>query len=534
MTTATETKPSASVAVTSSPEPAGLYRVVTTGDHKTVGRLFVGFAFLGALAALVVGVLSQIERLDPTSVDVLGNATAVQQSFEFWRVGLIFLGIVPLFVGLGLAIVPLQVGSPAVAFPRAAVASFWGWLIGAGMFVAGFIGDGGLGGSPTGLRERGVALSLVGLGLIVCSLALASACIATTVLALRTTGMTVRRLPLFSWSMLVATAIWLLTLPVLLAGIIIAYVDFRHGRTGYGIPGAITTNLGWAWRQPQTLAYVIPAAGIIGEIVPVFARTRRRFHEASLAAIALFGIVSFGAYDQPWPQVEDRFLYIALGFVAVLPVLVLVGTIADTLRAGKPQGIPAAHVGLAHAALLGLLLAVVIGALRVLAPNQLELLGTSATDAQYNATLLAGLAAGLAGVLYWGVKVVGRDIPQALPQVAGLALLGGIMLTGIADLVSGFLDQPAGAGFGQVKDSVKVLNGVSLAGVVLALLGALAVVLTIAGKLRTSAGASRDPWGGHTLEWDSVSPPPLGNFAGALPVVRSEVPLLDRTTEEGA
>jgi heme/copper-type cytochrome/quinol oxidase subunit 1 len=534
MTTATQTKAPAAVVAASSPEPAGLYRVVTTGDHKTVGRLYIGFSLLGVLAALVVGVLSQIERLDPTSVDLLGNATAVQQAFEFWRAGLVFLGILPLFVGLGLAIVPMQVGSPSGAFPRAAAASFWGWLLGAGMFVAGFVSDGGLGGSPTGVRERGVALCLVGLGLMVLALILASVCLATTVLALRTTGLTLRRVPLFSWSILVASTTWLLTLPVLFAGIVVAYVDFRHGRTGFGIPGAIGTNLGWAWRQPQTLAYIIPATGVIGEIIPVFARTRRRHHEVSLGAITLFGIVSFGAFDQPWPQVEDRFVYIVLGFAAVLPVLVLAGTVADTLRAGKPKGLPAAHVGLAIAALLGLLLAVVVGALRVLAPNQLELLGSSATDAQYNAALLAGLAAGLAGVLYWGVKIVGRDIPAALPRLAGLALLGGILLAGVADLVSGFLDQPAGAGFGPVDDSVKVLNGVSMVGVALALLGGLAVVLSIVGKLRTSAGAPRDPWGGHTLEWDTASPPPQGNFAGPVPVVVSETPLLDRMTEEVA
>jgi cytochrome c oxidase subunit 1 len=142
--------------------------------------------------------------------------------------------------------------------------------------------------------------------------------------------------------------------------------------------------------------------------------------------------------------------------------------------------------------------------------------------------LLAAAAGGAAGVVYWSSKLTGRAFPEPLARTAALPLLAGIALAGITDVISGFLDQPEGLVNGTVKDSVEALNVVSLIGVALVALGAL---IFLAGFVKTLVGGPRyapnNPWKGHTLEWATVSPPPIGNFTEPLPPVRSERPLLD-------
>jgi heme/copper-type cytochrome/quinol oxidase subunit 1 len=497
-------------------EPTGLYGLVTSGDHKVIGRLYVGFAALFFLAVAVLGVLNGIERADTESIDLFDDLTMMFQSFWAYRLGLVFLVVLPLFIGLATAIVPMQVGSPALAFPRAGAAAFWSWLVGSGLLIGSFVADGGLGELADGATNQdAVALTLVALGLIIVALCLASVCIATTVLALRTPGMSLLRVPVFAWSMLVAASLWLLTLPVLLADLVLTYVDYRHGQLAPGLPAAVNQQFLWAFWQPQVYAFAIPVLGIIGEIVPVAAKVRQRQHA-----------VLFGAFARTL-DVQDNFLYPAFGLLVLLPLVMVLGGIADTLRQGRPSGKgPIGALLLATVGLLMLLAGAAGGALRVIDP--FDLLATSATDGVFNLVLLGSVAAGAAGAVYWSSKLTGRVFAEPVARTAALPLLAGIALVGIPDVISGFLDQRSGVFVGPVDDGVPVLNVVSLVGMVLVALGAL---MFLAGYARTLAGgpkyASNNPWQGHTLEWATVSPPPRGNFAGPLPIVRSERPLLD-------
>ena len=513
--------------IVTSAQPVGLYQVVTTGDHKVLGRLYIGCAFLFFLGVAALGLLNGLEKVDTKSLDVFSDATTYFQSFWAYRLGLVFLVVLPLFIGLATAIVPLQVGSPSIVFPRAAAAAFWAWLVGSGILVASFATDGGLGSLGDGGVDRdATALTLLAIGLLIVAVCLASVCISTTVIAARTSGMTLRRVPLFSWSMLVASTLWILTLPVLLGNVVLAYVDFRNGRIEFGLPAAINQQVAWAFWQPQVYAYAIPVLGIMSEIVPVAARVRQQLHEILLVGIGLFGVVAFGAAFQT-ADLQDNFLYPAIGFVAVLPLLMVLGGWADSLRRGRPtlKG-PVGALLLATVAVLMLLAGVVAGAFRVLDP--LDLLSTSATDAVFNLVLLGAAVAGAAGIVYWASKLTGRRYPEAIARLAVLPLLGGVALAGLPDLIGGFLDQPSGLVEGSVKDGVEALNAVSFVGFILVALGAL---VFIGGLARMFAAGPRratdNPWDGHTLEWATVSPPPLGNFSEPLPEVRSERPLLD-------
>lgn len=515
-------------------QPTGLYEVVTTGDHKMLGRLYIGFGSLFVLAVAVLGVVNGIERVDTESFDVFSNLAGAFQAFWAYRLGLVFLVVLPLFIGLATAIVPLQVGSPALAFPRAAAAAFWGWLVGSGMLIGSFIADGGLGEVVEGTTNHdAVALTMVSLGLIVVSLILASVCVATTVIACRTSGMSLRRVPLYSWSMLIATTVWIVTLPAVVASLVLAYVDYRHGQLAEGIPAAINQSFRWVFWQPQVYAFAIPALGIMSEIVPVAARVRQRNHDVAIFGLAFFGLFCFGAFAQS-ADIQDNFLYPAIGLAVLLPALIVVGGWGDSLRQGRPSAKgPVGALLLAAVGALMVLAGLLGGALRVIEP--FELLATSATDGVMNLVLLGAVASAFGGAVYWASKITGRAFPEPIARLAALPLLGGIALLGIADIVSGFLDQPAGLVVGPVDDGVEVFNVLALIGTCLVLLG---VLVFAAGLLRTVAGgpkfASNNPWQGHTLEWSTVSPPPLGNFGEPVPLVRSERPLLDPVAADAA
>jgi cytochrome c oxidase subunit 1 len=522
--------------VTTAAQPEGLYELVTTGDHTTLGRLYVLASVLFLLGAGVFGVLSGAEKLDTTSIDLFGGVTSAWQTFAAYRLGLVFCGVLPLFIGLATAVVPLQVGSPAIAFPRAAAAAFWVWLLGVGLLIGGFAADGGLGEAPGltgGTHKDGVSLTLLAIGVLVVALLLAAVCIATTVISLRAPGLSLRRVPVFSWSMLVASSVWFLTFPVLLGRLLLAYVDYTHAQTLYGAENALYNQFRWSFGQPMVYAYAIPALGIVSEIIPVAARLRQRFYDVVLGAIALFGLLSVGAFASA-PNVQDKFVFLAVGYAIALPTLMIFGAWADTLRLGKPAGSgPLGALALGLLGALVLLGGVVAGVLYVFVP--LDLRNTSAVDGQMALVLLASATVGFAGVVYWSSKLTGRAVPEGLARLAVLPLAGGALLVGVGDFVAGFYDQPAGFVTTAVRDGAKTMNVVGLVGYGVFALGAL---LAFGALLRTfvpsGSFAPADPWHGHTLEWASSSPPPVGNFRGPLPVVRSERPLLDVAENGGA
>jgi len=173
--TATEIAPAAPDTTDAPESEPAFYRLVTTGDHKTVGRLYIAFSLIFLLVTLVMGVLVGFERSDQTGVDILGGVDTYFQAWTLWKVGLIVLAVIPLFIGLAMAIVPLQVGSPAIAFPRAAALSLWGWLVGGLIFSISLAVDGGLGTLPTGgIDHDAAALTILGLMLALISILLES------------------------------------------------------------------------------------------------------------------------------------------------------------------------------------------------------------------------------------------------------------------------------------------------------------------------------------------------------------------------
>ena len=512
--------------------PSALEGAVTTTDPAVLPRYWMVSGGLGLLASVVAGLLVGLERLDLATMDVFGSADELFQFWSAFRVGLVFLGVLPLLIGLASRIVPLQVGASAPAFPRASALAFWLWLLGGGITVAGFLIDGGVGTPNGGSQTQAVALTLVGLLLAITGILLGTVCILTTIVTGRTAGMTLIRVPMFTWSMLVAGTIWMVTLPVLAANAVLAYVDLRgRAPVRFGAEEAIWEQLSWAFTHPQVYAFALPLLGIAADVLPVAGRLRPTGRNALLVLIGLFGVTSFGAYAQTYfdlgtPVVEET-LSVVDAFAAVLVALAFLGGILDYLRRGianvgsRP---PAAFV-LSLLSVLLLFAATVVGAVHRIEP--LELAGRSVGGAQMVLTLGAAGVAIVAGMAWWGDRAVGSATPQAPLFGGGLAIALGVGLVGIAETISGFMGLRDFTGDGVVAAgspdyTVDTLNVVGFAGYAVVAVGVLGVLAAGISHLRSTTPGAADPWGGHTLEWAN----------GPVEVTSAE-PLLD-TADEGS
>lgn len=523
------TTPAGATSALAPPPPAsGFAALLGTGDHKTIGRLWITTSFVFLLVAGVSGGVLGIERIDVSGIDVL-DTDVFAQVFSLHAVAGVYLFLVPLLLGLATYVVPLQVGSSAIAFPRAAAASYWTYLLGGGTVLAAYLADGG----PFGADPEAVELFIAAMIAVLVALTMATICVATTGLALRAPGMGLHRAPLFTWANIVAATLWVLTLPVLAGILVLVYIDHRYGQTFLGGSDQVLQRMAWSWSQPSVAVFAIPVLGIVGDVVPVFARTRITMHRIAMGAIGVFGAVSFGAWAMPGfaPRNSadlplnyvDEVPFVAFPVFGLLAALAFTGLLADTLRRGSPKLASPLIWGVS--ALLMLLAGMANGVLVSIDP--LDLVGTTAMAAQVHYVLVATLLGLFGGVAYWAPKIWGRNLPEgASKALAAGGLLGTIGLC-LPDLVSGFLDQVNRfGGAADNVDAIEALNLVSVAGGGLVIVVALGFLVLVGATSMGGAAAGDDPWEGHTLEWATTSPPPVANFA-EVPAVTSEAPVYD-------
>jgi heme/copper-type cytochrome/quinol oxidase subunit 1 len=346
--------------------------------------------------------------------------------------------------------------------------------------------------------------------------------------------------------MLVGGSVWILTLPVLGALLLLSYVDLNYGKQFLGGAGQLFNRIGWTLWQPTLYAFVVPALGIIADIVPVFARRRHQSHRGAMFLIGLYAALAFGAWampgftldgsDIPAPPWVNEFPWMVVGIVAVVPVLGLLALWTLTLVAGSPRlGTP-----LVLSLLAGFLVLAGTGAGVATSIDTLGLAGTSWMTAQAEVMLAGALVAALAGISFWAPKLYGKLLPDGLMRLGATLLFLGALVAGVTLAMAGTLDQRRFVTFGiksvppADKDTVEVLDQVAAAGLAVATAGGLLALGAMLARKRTGPGGpGDDPWDGHTLEWTTTSPPPVGNFA-SLPEITSEAPLYDARYGPGA
>lgn len=503
---------------------------VMSADHKVIGRMFVGTALAGLAATAILGVLLGVERID--GGDTLLDEGALPQLFTAFRIGLLYGGLLPLVVGIAVAIVPLQVGARALAFPRLAAAGFWAWLGGLTLVVIALAGNGG----PLGGDSDMVDLFLTGHGVLVLGLAAVAISLATTVLTTRAPGMRLERVPFFSWSVLVTAIGLVLLLPVVLGVLVYLFVDHRNGRMIFGGNAGLTAWLGFAWTQPTTYLFALPVVGLLAEVAPVTFGKRTPMRGVAYAGLALVGVAALAGVSQRHHLVEwdgglgDKLQDLVVwAFFLLLPVLGVVLVTAVVGLVGKPTRGERPNIGAPFVcAFLGTEL-VFAGMLAGALTNIVDL-GLGGTVFEEGALVLVvygGVLGALGAVAYWAPTWTGYTVP-AKPAL-GLAGLG-LVATALAAgpyLIAGFADQPAGAAVYDYGGPSGLWNVLVTAGHALMAVTVLAFVgLAVKALTGRSDAASADPWRGHTLEWATTAPAPTDNFVEP-PTVKSPEPVYD-------
>jgi heme/copper-type cytochrome/quinol oxidase subunit 1 len=526
-------------AVVDRAEPFTGAGVLATSDHKTIGKVLVGGSLLGLLTVATVGVILGIERVDGDGT--LLDPGDLSQLFAAYRVGLVEVAALPLLLGLGVFVVPLQLGARALAFPRLAAAGVWSWLAGMILVIIALAFNGG----PLGADSQMVELYLGGNVLTLVGLTAVAVSVAASVLTTRAPGMRLHRAPLFAWASLVGSMALALVLPVAAGAHILQYVDYHYGGAAFGGSSGIWPWTSFLYTGPVLGIAAIFAAGFVADLVAVTFRRRLPQRGITLVGIGLIGTAAWAGVAQqdvialPGTGTEVRLENFAtkLGFLLVWAMLTLLPALGVVIVMGigalvaKPQrGGPSTRPNLTAAfafgffglglALVGILAAAVTG---------IEDLGLQATvfeEGASVATIYGAVLAGLGAAAYWFPKAVGRKLPEL--QLGGLATLGALggALASVPYFIAGFLDQPGGSATWTNDGPGEVLNALVVAGHAAFGLTALAFVGLVAKAWRSGEVAGDDPWSGETLEWATTSPPPPDNFA-TTPTVMSPEPLLD-------
>ncbi len=511
---------------------------VTSTDHKRIGRLFLGGSFAGLVATAAIGVLLGIERVDGGGAVL--DTGAIPQLFQLHRIGLVSATLIPLGVGLSIAVVPLQLGARSLAFPRMALAGFYGWLAGLVLVVVAVANYGGIGGTDSDMVDLFLAAqALMALGLIA-----AAVSIATSVLTTRAPGMSMRRVPLFSWSALISAIGVLLSLPVLVGAVVFLFVDHRNARAVFGGSQGIGSWIGWAFTQPVSYVFALPAIGVAAEMIPVTFGRRQVMRGVVYTGLALVGVGALSGVTQqnlhslPWSgsgldtdelgtKFDDFVPFALFNLLPVLGVLIVMAVGALMAKGTRPTITSPFLFGFLG---VGMIFVGMLGG--VLYPiDDLGLQGTVFEEGVLVYVVYGSVLAIMGGVVYWAPKLWGRAFPEK--QVVGLAGLG-LVATVLASLpfyAAGFADQPAASPTYDYGGPAEFWNALVLVGHGLMLLTVLAFAGLATKALRGDGEPGDDPWDAQTIEWTITSPAPFDNYV-EVPVLASAEPALDRKALE--
>jgi cytochrome c oxidase subunit I len=559
----TETKTDMATAITTSEDPTP-FGWLTTADHKRVGRLYIVSAIIMLLVGVLIDVIVRIDLTSGTDFVVL-DGDSFGQLFALSRETLVLLFLIPIFLGFSMYLVPLQIGAGNLAFPRAAAASYWVWLVSAGVLFGAYIGNGG----PYGGNSDLVDLHMLAVGGLVVGLLIGAVVIGATAMTMRSPGLYMDTTPPYAWSALVTASMLVVSLPVLLGQLVILYIDHRYGRVFLGGNFGIWERIDWLYRAPQLFMYSVPVLGIASEVV--LASAKRRVFEplAMYFSIGLLGLFGFGAWanfaiTNEGSDIIDGAEGVVLvamyggALLAIAGLLALVGfALVQTLMQNRklPEITTSllASLGagkfLLTGALCGFIGAAVdwleIGNRGNLGNAQLRMT-TWITGQQSVMIYGAGLLGVLAAVHWWAPKIWGRQLNELLGKLNFLVIAGGAFLASVGPFLSGLLtDQPdfvyedpsmTSIYSNLVDDSgAEGLSALGLAGTLIVLSGVALLLLNMFVSITLKKGmeATDDPWSGQSPEWLLSSPPAMGQLA-ELQDLSSGTPLLDIAEAEEA
>ena len=513
---------------------------VTSADHKSVGRMYIATALLFLCGAITLLALMRLQLLLPDSS--LMRPVIFDRLLSTYGVTAMLLFAVPMLLGLISYVVPLQIGARGVALPRINSLSYWLYLAG-GVTIfatllyrpseAGTIGLMPLSDDVYGAGNHGPDAWAAGVGLAVLGFVLFAINMIATVRANRAPGMVWRRVPLFSVAATVISYVLLVIGPIMLAAMTMLIADRNFDGVffdaGEGGSPLLYAHLAWIFFTGTYVVVLVGAFGAISEILPTFSRQpqfAQRTIAGSMAAFAVLGVLAWmqNMYSAP---ISIGFLYFAMAMA--LAMIVPVGLILFNWIATMRGGSTSMRAPMRFAA--GAIVLMVVGLsgewMQAVIPVGWQIANTAtAWGDTHFAMIGAGVLGGFAGLYYWFPKITGRYMGESLGRASFIAILVGAFVMIAPIQLAGLEGMPVDVSRYYGDTGMTAYNVIGSLGAFVLVVGIILTLLNAVASYGNGATAGPDAWGGNTLEWFALSPPPPHNF-DLVPDVRSNEPLRD-------
>ncbi|GAC1377913.1 MAG: hypothetical protein NVSMB33_00670 [Ktedonobacteraceae bacterium] len=520
-----------------------------TTDHKKIGLMYIlsGFFFflVGGLEAMLIRTQLAVPNGKVLSPEIYN------QIFTMHGVTMIFLFVMPTLTGFGNYIVPLMIGARDMAFPRLNAFGYWIVLF-AGLFLnASFL----FGAAPNGgwfnyaplselTKNCGNAVMctpgmnedfwLLGILLLGISSIAGSVNFVVTILKMRAPGMTLNRMPLFTWMTLVTAFLLLFALPSLTAASVLLLLDRHLGTHFYqyasGGDPLLWQHLFWSFGHPEVYILILPAFGMISEVLPVFSRKPIFGYTFVAWSGVAIGFLSFTVWAHHMfavglPPIAQAFFATSTTLIAI-PTAVKIFNWIATIWGGKVRFTTSMLFGIGFIAMF--LIGGLDGVALAVVPFDYQVTDSYFVVSHIHYVLFGGTVfAVFAGTYYWFPKMTGRLLNERLGQVQFWLMLIGVNLTFFSMHIVGILGMPRRiytypSNLGWNEYNLLQTFGAFILGVAI-----MVFFWNLIVSLRSGEKAGDDPWDAFTLEWDTSSPPAHYNFE-TIPTVRSRRPFYDK------
>jgi cytochrome c oxidase subunit I len=518
-------------------ESGGIVDYLTTVDHKKIGILYMVTAFGIFLAGGVLALLVRLELAKP-GLQWMGENT-YNQVFTMHGSLMIFLFAAQVSTGFANYMVPLQIGAADVAFPRANAMSYWLYLFGTLIVFSSFFVAGGPAAaawtaypplSTEYFQGTGMDLWIIGLAVVGIAGILGAVNLVTTIFRMRMPGMTMFRMPLFTWGVLVNQLLILFAFPPLTVAFALLFLERNFGAKFFdasaGGSQLVYQHVFWFFGHPEVYIIILPIFGVISEVIAVFSRKPLFGYRAMVFAFFAIAALSFGV----WAHHMFTTGAIYLPYFSIMSLLIAVPTGVKIFNWIGTMWRGSITFSTAMLMALGFILVFVNGGITGVMiaspPIDFAVNDTYFIVSHFHYIMVGGLLFGMfAGIYFWFPKITGRLLSERLGRWQFWTFLVGFNLTFFPQYLVGLDGMPRRIADYQIE-RWEPANMASTIGAFLTGVSVLFFLWNFVVSIRRGAPAGDDPWGGNSLEWVTTSPPPSHNFHH-LPDIHSERPAFD-------